>query len=341
MSRRDRLAALYGLGLSARAAQSTAASIAMAVPGAGLPVAAAIELAPMAVNEIIHPFRSFKSLKHDIFRLFGHPSYDNAANAQEARLRKNDYQWWRLIASLYLPAVRAARSAEIAKEWNRVVQSIGPAPSGWAGLNAMEKRVEGALGQLEKMLAARGVIRPGWLTKAKAIRWKSFNAVQNMFRRNQGGHDVGWKVLEKSMRNAVTGLSALGAQMRASIRTPHEPVATATHAASATHAAPVARTASAAEIAARAARTAALRKQAIAAIAAAKALSARVAAGDAAAKPAYATAYRRAQDLIIQTRTAQSVPLATAPAKAKKSTAAWVGWLAAGAGVLDLARRAL
>ncbi len=338
MDRRQRSAELYGLGISTKQATGAAASVAMAVPGAGLPVAMAIELAPLAVNELIHPIREFKHLKQDIFGIFGHRSHDAAANAQEARLRGNDYRLLTLMTAMYLPAVRAAKSDKVAKVWNSLVTALARKPVAWADLGTLRHKVEHeGVPELEKLLQGLGVLPRGtaYSNLAFQIRAKNMATVQAMFKRDQGGHAIGWKVLSSAMAAAMRGMAALSARLRTNVHAAHATTAApVTHAASTTHATAAARTTSDAQIDA-------LRKKAAAAIAVAKALESRVAAGDSAARPAYAGAYRRAQELIVQTRTAQAAAPAAATVTKKKSPAAMIGWLAAGAGVLDLARRFL
>ena len=95
MSRRDRLAELYGFG-DAKAAQSAAASLALAVPGAGIPVAAAIELAPLAINELIHPVRTYEDLKHEIFGIFDHRSHDQSANTKATNIYVSQVEGWKI-----------------------------------------------------------------------------------------------------------------------------------------------------------------------------------------------------------------------------------------------------
>jgi hypothetical protein len=372
MDRRERLGELADLGISTKQATGAAASAAMLIPGVGLPVAAAIELAPLAIEEVTHPRKLYEGLKHDIFSLFGHKSTDAPCSWNTIVFNRGMVSLFGQILKMFMADVEASRDPKAVALWNQGKMAMTRYPIA---------NDSNHLFGYPMLPCANAAIHPGWrcgpetvkastqfrdsvnglvtrLTalhrlgagaeQAKSTAFAVLDAYGHGFRvaLGPGGRNCGHSSELPQIRAAFS-VAGIGLQRAAGLlnqarlsagRTPPAKVAVKAVATAATD---QAKKAAAAKVAA--AAIAKLRTEAAAAIAKAKRLEGAAAQANASAqaKAAYAQAYQQARALIGQTQQAQTayVPVPAAPAVKGNVGMKTVGWLAIGAGALEILKR--
>ena len=331
MSRRDRLGEMADLGVSAGTRRDlTAASTAAAfIPGVGVPLAAAIQIAP----ELLHPQTLFRNIKHDIFSLFGHASTDAQANLNQAIYQHGIVAGWGQVLNNLRRPVLNSRDPQAVALWNAAMAEIARYPTAmkddWklfgSSVKRIEKKVVGVMTRLNRMgvLAQPESGRSWGAMMHVLLRYAlpAFRKVQRDYPRPKGPSQAATVHL---MSDVVRRIAAAGDVRVARSRG----------------------TASRVEANPDAAR---LRAEAAAAIKTTQALAEKARASSSpGVQTAYRHAYQEAQRLVAQTQQAQRIAVpVSAPEQIrvaqepKKAGISAGGWLAIGASALALLMRAI